>query len=78
MVTTITVTVDDETLQGLTRLAQERDESLDETIRNSLKETAVAGTDEPRYRNGVLLVPRKPGGRMVTAEEIYDLQDDLD
>lgn len=71
-----TLKLDEDVLAAARALARQQDRTLGEVVselaRRGLEPVAAA----PEYRNGIRLMPVRPGARPMTLEEINELRDD--
>jgi uncharacterized protein (DUF885 family) len=72
-----TLTIDDDILAAVKELADRQNKSMGKVLsrlaREALESKAVPGSS----RNGVLLLPRRPGSAPVTPELAKQLRDEL-
>jgi hypothetical protein len=75
-----TLVVDDDVLA----VARQRAATTGETLGRALSQLARAGIEsaagdrDRRTRNGVLLLPRRSGGRAVTPDDVSALRDEIE
>ena len=69
-----TLDIDDDILQAAKEVAASRGTTAGRVI-SDLARKGLAPTDEGRVRNGVPLMPRRPGGRKMTVEDVNRLRD---
>ena len=73
-----TVDLDEEILRAAKDLARERSQSLGRVL-SDLARTGLQPTRQSlESRNGVPLLPRKPGARPVTSQTVKDLLESVD
>ena len=68
-----TVDLDEDVLRAAKDLAQERSQSLGRTLSELARKGLQPSTPSLDARNGVPLLPRKPGARPVTSQMVKDL-----
>jgi hypothetical protein len=75
-----TLDVDEDVLSAVKSLADSRKSTAGKVISElARKALAPSGkTPKRRYRNGVPLFPRRPGGEPVTSEMVKRLQEETD
>ncbi len=68
-----TIDLDEEVLRAAKDLARERSQSLGRVLSDLARRGLQPTLQPPAMRNGVPLLPRKPGARSVTSQIIKDL-----
>lgn len=71
-----TVNIDDDVMRSARQLADSSGESLGQVL-SRLARAALAAKGEGGYRNGVKLLPVRPGAPGATLEEVNRLRDEL-
>ena len=71
-----TLSIDDDVLAAARGLAARERSTIGEVI-SALARQALQPAGHPKMRNGVLLLPVKPGARMSTLEDVNALRDEL-
>jgi hypothetical protein len=72
-----TVKIDDDVLQAARQLAEAKGQSLGQTL-SELARASLTRPGVSQYRNGVKLLPARPGASRVTMEEVNALRDELE
>ena len=70
-----TLDIDDDVLQAAKELAQVRRKTAGQVL-SELARKALEPSETVRVRNGVPLLPRRPGAPVMTVEEVETLLDD--
>jgi hypothetical protein len=70
-----TLDLDDDVLQAAKELAAVQQTTAGKVI-SDLVRKALAPTSVPRVRNGVPLLPHRPGGPIMTMKRVNELRDD--
>lgn len=68
-----TVDLDEDVLRVVKDIARQRDESLGRVLSNLVRRALTPSRDNATVRNGVPILPRKPGAKPVTSEIVKDL-----
>jgi hypothetical protein len=68
-----TVDLDEDVLRVAKDVARQRDESLGRVISELVRRALTPTQENVRVRNGVPILPRKPGAKPVTSEVVKDL-----
>ena len=68
-----TIDLDEEVLRAAKDLARERSQSLGRILSDLARCGLQPALQAPAMRNGVPLLPRKPGARPVTSQIVKDL-----
>jgi len=71
-----TLDIDDDVLAVTKDLARDRALSTGKLISNLLRLALETKTESPQMRNGILLLPSRPGGMPLTMAEVNRLRDD--
>jgi len=72
-----TLTIDDDVLAAAKSLASDRGKTIGEVISSLAREALLPRTPPPQTRNGVPLLPVRPGAKLVTLEIVNRLRDEL-
>jgi hypothetical protein len=70
-----TLTIDDDLLAVVRELAERQRRSLGAVISDLARQSLVAS--EPQFRNGVPLLPKRPGARPAASAAVRKLLNDL-
>ena len=70
------MSIDDDVLLAVRQQASITGESLGKTISNILRASITERDDNPRFRNGIKLFPKRPGTVPVTMEHVNKLRDE--
>ncbi len=70
-----TLDLDEDILQAAKELAEMRGLTAGKVL-SDLARKALTPTNVPRMRNGVPLLPHRPGGRVVTTKLVNELRDE--
>jgi hypothetical protein len=75
-----TLDIDDDVLSAVKSLADSRKSTAGKVISELARQGLAPSrkNPKPRYRNGVPLFPRRPGGETITSEMIKRLQEETD
>ena len=68
-----TVDLDEDILRAAKDLAHERTQSLGRVLSDLARSGLRPSASPPTVRNGVPILPRLPGGRSVTAQDVKNL-----
>lgn len=68
-----TLDIDDELLLIVKQIAQQRHTTAGSVVSNFLRESLQPKSFETEYRDGVPMLPRRPGGPVVTTELVNRL-----
>ncbi len=71
-----TLDIDDDVLAVTKDLARDQNLSTGKVISNLLRLAMQTRTETPKSRNGILLLPSRPGGIPLTMAEVNRLRDD--
>jgi len=72
-----TLAIDDDVLAAAKEIASTEGKSLGEVISGLARQAMRPSTSGGTTRNGVPLLPVRPGAQRVTSELVYQLQDEL-
>lgn len=73
-----TLSIDDDVLAAARALAQMQGRSIGEVVSELARKSLVSPSrPAPRYRNGIRLMPVRPGAGPVTLELVNKLRDEL-
>lgn len=72
-----TLTIDDDVLAAAKAMAQRQNKSLGEVISALSRQALMPTRGRTAVRNGVPLLPAKPGATAVTLELVNQLRDEL-
>lgn len=70
-----TLDLDEDVLQAAKELAEARNTTAGKVL-SALARKGLTPTRGPRVRNGVPLLPRRPGGPILTMKLVNELRDD--
>ena len=71
-----TLTIDDDVLAAARSLAEQHDKSIGEVISGLARKALTPVDPSPTYRNGIRLMPVRPGAGIVTMELVKQLLED--
>lgn len=71
-----TLDIDDDVLQAAKEIANSRQTTAGKVLSDLARKALTPEPAVQRYRNGVPLLPRRPGARKVTSEDVYRLRDE--
>ena len=71
-----TLKLDEDVLDAARALAQQQDKTLGEVVSELARKGLVPPASSPQYRNGIRLMPVRPGARPTTLEQINELRDE--
>lgn len=71
-----TLKLDEDVLAAARALARQQDRTLGEVVSELARRGLAPAAAAPEYRNGIRLMPVRPGARSMTLEEINELRDD--
>ncbi len=72
-----TLAIDDDVLQAAKEMARLQGKTTGEMISTLARRALQPAPGRRRTRNGVPLLPARPGGRRVTSELVQELREDL-
>lgn len=72
-----TLAIDDDVLAAARALAHSQDRSLGEVISELARKALTPTQPAPKYRNGIQLLPVRPGAKPVTLELVNELRDEF-
>jgi len=70
-----TVDIEEDVLRIAKSLASERGESLGRVLSELARRGLTPSTEPLEFRNGIPVLPRKPGAKPVTSEHVKELLD---
>jgi predicted transcriptional regulator len=70
-----TVDLDDDLLRMAKHLAQQRKQSLGRTVSDLIRKALQPAERVDAQQGAIPILPRKPGGRPVTAQAVKDLME---
>ncbi|MEO6966991.1 MAG: hypothetical protein ABI132_00815 [Rhodanobacteraceae bacterium] len=73
-----TLAIDDDVLAMARALAQQQRKSLGEVVSELARKSLTPEEPVPKFRNGIRLLPVRPGAKPVTLEMVNKLRDELD
>jgi hypothetical protein len=73
-----TVDLDDDVLRVAKDVARQRDQSLGRVLSDLVRRALTPSQGNIKVRNGVPILPRKPGAKPVTSEIVKDLLESED
>lgn len=73
-----TLAIDDDVLEAARGLAERDRKSIGEVVSALARKGLAPVTEAPRYRNGIRLMPARPGTGVVTLELVNRLRDEED
>jgi hypothetical protein len=71
-----TLDIDDDVLQAAKEIANSRQTTAGKVLSDLARKSLTPEAAAQRYRNGVPLLPRRPGARKVTSADVYRLRDE--
>lgn len=71
-----TVTIDDDILAAARALADAQGRALGEVLSDLARKGLAPTGPAPQYRNGIRLLPLRPGAKPVTLELVNELRDE--
>jgi len=71
-----TLSIDDDVLTAAKAIASRQNRSLGEVVSDLARRSLTAGAEPPRVRNGIKLLPARPGV-IVTSDDVAALRDEL-
>ena len=71
-----TLKLDEDVLAAARALAQQQDKTLGEVVSELARKGLVPPASAPQYRNGIRLMPVRPGATPMTLDQINALRDD--
>jgi hypothetical protein len=71
-----TLDIDEDVLQAAKELADVRGVSAGRVMSDLVRKALTPTGPVPKIRNGVPLLPRRPGGRIMTMKLVNELRDD--
>lgn len=71
-----TLKIDDDVLAAARALSEAQHKSLGEVVSELARKALTPEQAAPKYRNGVPLLPMRPGARPVTLELVNELRDE--
>lgn len=72
-----TLKLDDDVLAAARALSEAQHKTLGETVSELARKGLTPVQPAPEYRNGIALMPVRPGARPVTMELVNELRDEL-
>lgn len=72
-----TLAIDDDVLAAARALAEEQHKSMGEVISDLARRSLAPPIPAPKFRNGIQLLPVRPGSKPVTLELVNKLRDEL-
>jgi hypothetical protein len=73
-----TVEIEDDVLQVAKSIAAERGQTLGRVLSDLARRGLTPPQDHLEFRNGIPMLPRKPGAKPVTSEHIRELLESED
>lgn len=70
-----TVDLDEDVLRTAKQLAHENEQSLGRVLSDLVRKGLAPAPQKLRFRNGVALLPSKPGAKPITAELVKELRE---
>ncbi len=71
-----TLAIDDDVLAAARALAEQQDQTIGEVISGLARKALTPVDPAPTYRNGIRLLPVRPGAGVVTMELVKQLMED--
>lgn len=72
-----TLSIDDDILAAARALAAQQRKSLGEVVSDLVRQGLQPQPELPTYRNGIRLMPVRPGAMPTTLEQVNRLRDEL-
>lgn len=72
-----TIDIDEDVLQSVKEIAAVRRTTAGKVLSDLVRAALIPPTPTAKRRNGVLLLPRRKGARLVTMEAVNRLRDEL-
>ena len=72
-----TLDIDEDVLQGIKEIAANRRTTAGKVLSDLVRSALTPPPSRTKRRNGVLLLPRRKGARLVTMEHVNRLRDEL-
>jgi len=72
-----TLAIDDDVLMAARELAETQQKSIGEVISSLARKALSSSRSARKTRNGILLLPTRPGARKITSEFVRQLDQEL-